>query len=133
MIINISRVSDKFQEYQILKILKTSGVEDNGTSANEFVLFQNYPNPFNPSTNIQYQISSLSQVSLKIYDVLGNEVATLVNEEKTAGSYEVEFNKADPPPAEMLSTYRVEYISTSLQAGFICGNKENDSDEINSP
>ena len=70
-------------------------MEDNGTSANEFVLFQNYPNPFNPSTNIQYQISSLSQVSLKIYDVLGNEVATLANEEKTAGSYEVEFNTLD--------------------------------------
>lgn len=59
-----------------------------------FQLGQNYPNPFNPSTRIQYQVSSNSQVSLKVYDVLGNEVATLVNEEKPAGSYEVEFKSS---------------------------------------
>ena len=66
---------------------------------NEFVLEQNYPNPFNPSTKIRYTIPNVtlsdvegSFVTLKVYDVLGNEVATLVNEEKTAGSYEVEFN-----------------------------------------
>ena len=59
-----------------------------------FSLRQNYPNPFNPSTIIQYQVSSNSQVSLKVYDVLGNEVATLVNEEKPAGSYEVEFKSS---------------------------------------
>ena len=57
-----------------------------------FSLEQNYPNPFNPSTSIQYQVSSNTKVSLKVYDVLGNEVATLVNENKTAGSYEVTFN-----------------------------------------
>jgi hypothetical protein len=57
-----------------------------------FQLEQNYPNPFNPDTKIQYQVSSNSQVSLKVFDVLGNEVATLVNEEKPAGNYEVEFN-----------------------------------------
>jgi len=57
-----------------------------------FSLSQNYPNPFNPSTSIKYQVSSIAQVTLKLYDVLGNEVATLVNEEKPAGSYEVEFN-----------------------------------------
>ena len=60
--------------------------------ANNFVLLQNYPNPFNPSTRIQYQVSSNSQVSLKIYDVLGKEVATLVNEEKPVGIYEVKWN-----------------------------------------
>ncbi|MBP9582674.1 MAG: T9SS type A sorting domain-containing protein [Ignavibacterium sp.] len=57
-----------------------------------FFLNQNYPNPFNPSTSIQYQIAGISQVTLKVYDVLGNEVATLVNEAKPAGSYEVNFN-----------------------------------------
>lgn len=57
-----------------------------------FFLNQNYPNPFNPSTSIQYQIAGISQVTLKVYDVLGNEVATLVNEAKRAGSYEVNFN-----------------------------------------
>lgn len=60
--------------------------------SNEFRLSQNFPNPFNPTTRIQYRVSRISQVTLKVYDVLGNEVATLLNEEKPAGSYEVEFN-----------------------------------------
>jgi uncharacterized delta-60 repeat protein len=59
---------------------------------NEFTLYQNFPNPFNPSTNIKYRISDFGFVSLKVFDVLGNEVATLVNEEKPAGNYVVEFN-----------------------------------------
>jgi len=59
----------------------------------EIQLFQNYPNPFNPSTNIQYVVSSRQFVSLKVYDILGNEIATLINEEKTAGIYQVEFSK----------------------------------------
>jgi hypothetical protein len=58
-----------------------------------FVLEQNYPNPFNPSTNVDFRISHSGFVSLKIYDILGNEIATLVNEEKAAGSYEIIFNK----------------------------------------
>ena len=56
-----------------------------------FRLQQNFPNPFNPSTRIQYQVSSNSHVSLKVYDVLGNEVATLVNEYQPSGSYEMDF------------------------------------------
>jgi hypothetical protein len=61
----------------------------------KFDLFQNYPNPFNPSTIIILQIHELSFVTLKVYDVLGNEVVTLVNEEKPAGKYEVEFNGSE--------------------------------------
>ena len=57
-----------------------------------FTLEQNYPNPFNPSTKIKYQIPVSGFVSLQVYDVLGKEIATLVQEEKNAGSYEVEFN-----------------------------------------
>jgi len=55
-------------------------------------LSQNYPNPFNPTTKIKYQIPELSFVTLKVYDVLGSEIITLVNEEKPVGSYEVEFS-----------------------------------------
>jgi photosystem II stability/assembly factor-like uncharacterized protein len=59
-----------------------------------FKLEQNYPNPFNPTTNIQYTVGNRQFVQLKVYDILGNEVATLVNEEKAPGTYEVEFNAA---------------------------------------
>jgi len=63
----------------------------------EFDLYQNYPNPFNPYTTIEYQIPEISLVTLKVYDVLGNEITTLVNEEKPAGSYEVEFDATTLP------------------------------------
>ncbi|MDT3697735.1 MAG: choice-of-anchor Q domain-containing protein [Ignavibacterium sp.] len=68
-----------------------SGVTETN-NPESFQLFQNYPNPFNPSTIIQYQVSSISHVSLKVYDILGNEIATLVDEYLPAGSYEVEFS-----------------------------------------
>jgi hypothetical protein len=57
-----------------------------------FKLFQNYPNPFNPSTNIRYQITNNSFVSLKIYDILGKEVASLLNEKQSPGTHEVKFD-----------------------------------------
>ncbi|MCU0414098.1 MAG: hypothetical protein MUE91_06830 [Ignavibacteriaceae bacterium] len=67
-----------------------SAVETEISIPDGFRLEQNYPNPFNPTTKIEFRIADFGFVSLKIYDVLGNEVATLVNEEKPAGSYEVQ-------------------------------------------
>ncbi|NWG29640.1 MAG: T9SS type A sorting domain-containing protein [Ignavibacteriaceae bacterium] len=63
----------------------------------KFSLSQNYPNPFNPTTNIEFRIADFGFVSLKVYDVLGNEIATLVNEKKPAGEYEVEFDASNLP------------------------------------
>ncbi|QQS38333.1 MAG: T9SS type A sorting domain-containing protein [Ignavibacteriales bacterium] len=60
-----------------------------------FSLSQNFPNPFNPSTTIKYEVSSRQFVVLKVYDLLGREVVTLINEEKPAGSYEIEFDAGD--------------------------------------
>jgi photosystem II stability/assembly factor-like uncharacterized protein len=69
------------------------GVDDEeNLTLSEFRLEQNYPNPFNPSTRIEYKILHPGFVSLKVYDMLGNEITTLVNEEKNAGKYEISFD-----------------------------------------
>jgi len=74
-----------------------SDVEIIAADEMNYILQQNYPNPFNPITNIQFNIADIGFVTLKVYDVLGNEVATLVNEEKPSGSYKVDFNGSGLP------------------------------------
>jgi len=83
-------------DYKLVRIDTTVGVNDFSVPLN-FILNQNYPNPFNPSTNIQYAIGSRQFVTIEVYDLLGREVATLVNEEKPAGNYEVKFNGSTFP------------------------------------
>jgi hypothetical protein len=75
------------------------GVDDSEESliVEEYMLRQNYPNPFNPSTKISYSIPEFSFVTLKVYDVLGIEVTTLVNEEKPVGFYEIKFDASILP------------------------------------
>jgi photosystem II stability/assembly factor-like uncharacterized protein len=63
----------------------------------KYLLYQNYPNPFNPTTNIKYQVTKNNFVSLKIYNILGKEIATLVNEKQNAGTYEVRFEAVNLP------------------------------------
>lgn len=78
--------------------ITTTNINDlNSNSLTSFQLFQNYPNPFNPTTKIGWQSSISSRQTLKIFDVLGNVVATLVDGYKPAGTYEVEFNASDIP------------------------------------
>ncbi|NOS86408.1 MAG: T9SS type A sorting domain-containing protein [Ignavibacteria bacterium] len=72
----------------------TPKVEDYLVPKN-FELTQNYPNPFNPSTTIEYSIPKDAIVALKIYDVLGKEVATLVNDQKAAGTYILNWNASN--------------------------------------
>ena len=67
-------------------------IKPGNTIPNGYNLDQNYPNPFNPATTIRYSIPKQSFVTLKVYNILGREVATLVHGEKPAGSYEVEFH-----------------------------------------
>ncbi|MEJ2193372.1 MAG: T9SS type A sorting domain-containing protein [Ignavibacteriaceae bacterium] len=71
--------------------------EDQSVIPHDFSLLQNFPNPFNPITTIKYEMPISGLVTMKVYDVLGNEVATLVNEEKPVGSYTVEFNASNYP------------------------------------
>src|SRR3990172_1343722 len=79
----------------ILKtLLSVTGIEDVPTSL-QYNLEQNYPNPFNPSTKIRFQIPGAGFVTLKVYDILGKEVSTLINEHKPQGKYEVEFHPSD--------------------------------------
>lgn len=82
---------------------------------NSYSLSQTFPNPFNPSTSISYQIPEMNFVTIKIYDVLGNEIATLVNEEKPAGTYKITWN------AEGLSSGIYFY---RLQAGNFVATKK---------
>ncbi|MCL5028589.1 MAG: T9SS type A sorting domain-containing protein [Bacteroidetes bacterium] len=73
----------------------------------KFSLSQNYPNPFNPTTTINYLLPQTSFVTIKVYDVLGNEVATLVNEEKKAGSYSVQLSAVSKQLASGVYFYRM--------------------------
>ena len=91
--------------------------EDYFAQPKEFLLQQNYPNPFNPSTSIQYAISSTQFVTLKVYDLLGREVATLVNEEKPAGSYNAQFTISNLPAGRQGVQLSSGIYFYKLQAG----------------
>ncbi len=100
-----------------------TGIKLNETGLpNEFELLQNYPNPFNPETIIRYEIPERSKVELRVYDILGKEVVTLVNEFKEAGRYEALFN------ADRLSSgvyfYTLRATPTGGQAGTFISNKK---------
>jgi spore coat protein CotH len=78
-----------------LNVLGITGVEENNADLAipaEFALYQNYPNPFNPETTISYKVQAASQVSLKVFDLLGREIATLVDEYKQPGNYNSQFS-----------------------------------------
>lgn len=111
---------------KIIEILP-SGIDDkNDFNINEFKLFNNYPNPFNPATKICYSISSTPLsfikeigVRLVIYDILGNEIVTLVDEYKTPGKYEVEFNPLQLNLSSGVYFYRLSYGRSSITKSMV--------------
>jgi hypothetical protein len=85
--------SSSEKKINLIRVNRTTTVEElSSLFPKEFKLYQNYPNPFNPTTNFEFRIAEFGLVSLKVYDVLGREVATLVNEERPAGNYEIKFD-----------------------------------------
>ncbi|MBC8043382.1 MAG: T9SS type A sorting domain-containing protein [Rhizobacter sp.] len=81
--------TDAFERLQVPALAAASAA---GKRPTTFALSQNYPNPFNPATAIDYQLSVGSEVKLKVFDVLGREVATLVSATQAAGNYSVNFD-----------------------------------------
>lgn len=76
----------------------TDPIEKNKSSfqqSDDYKLFQNFPNPFNPSTKISYKIKRDGNVSLTVFNLVGQEISVLVNEKQSAGNYEVEFDASD--------------------------------------
>ena len=78
----------------IVKVSPATGIEEEHVQPSSYELSQNYPNPFNPTTTIGYKIPESELVTLKVYNILGKEVATLVNEVKPAGEYEIKFGSS---------------------------------------
>ena len=85
----------------------------------EFSLEQNYPNPFNPATSIKYTLSSKQNVQLLVYNVLGKEIATLVNEEKPAGNYEVNFDASKLSSGVYFYQLQASDLETISGQGFV--------------
>lgn len=73
---------------------------------NDYKLEQNYPNPFNPTTKVKFHLSKMSDVRLKVFDIVGREIITLVNERINSGTYETEFNGENYPSG--IYFYRLE-------------------------
>jgi hypothetical protein len=94
-------------------------VDDIKSEPTNFSLEQNYPNPFNPSTKIKYSVPQSSQVQIKVFDVLGNEIETLVNEEKLVGTYEVTVNAESLPSGVYFYQMRAVDSESSSGQGFV--------------
>ena len=86
---------EKYHLYRKVLLANTTDIVKTNSIANNYILKQNYPNPFNPSTTINFSIPQERLVTLKVFDVLGQEIAELINEVKKAGSYKVTFDASN--------------------------------------
>ena len=94
---SINGMLEDMSESDFTIVYDPSDVERTKEYVNDYRLEQNYPNPFNPTTKIEFNIPKSGFVSLKIYNILGNEITTLINEEKSAGGYRVDFDASKLP------------------------------------
>ncbi len=119
-VVTIQKPKNLFDHINIVKsdLKRVFGNDNSGNNKNnnvlptQFMLSQNYPNPFNPSTTIKYALPKDVKVIIKIYDILGREVQTLVNEFKKAGYYDVKFNGSNF--ASGVYFYRIETADYTL-------------------
>lgn len=108
--------NDEFGTYFLIDSFEDTtivGIEDESSLPSNFRLFQNYPNPFNPETKIRFELSSKNFIKLQVFDILGRELTTLVNEEKYPGGYEVIFNASNFSSGTYffrLQTYRYSLV-----------------------
>jgi plastocyanin len=79
----------------IIRVISSTGIKDNAVQPDRFIVEQNYPNPFNPTTTIRYALPQSGLVTVKVFNILGDELATLVNREESAGSHEIQFDAAN--------------------------------------
>lgn len=116
MVVFDSQESDYSPTLEI-ETSSTEAVEDKAEVPHEYRLEQNFPNPFNPATGVRFQVPGVSDVKITVYDILGREIATLINERKAAGTYEVRFN------ADGLSSgvyyYRLQAIPVAAGSAFV--------------
>jgi hypothetical protein len=90
-------------------------VDDDKDLTLSYSLEQNYPNPFNPTTRIEYRIQKGGFVALKIFDLLGNQISTLVSEQKAPGIYEVEWNAHNQPSGVYFCTVQADNFYKSMK------------------
>ena len=105
----ITANSTSYNSALLTSVEQISGLPQN------FNLTQNFPNPFNPSTKIEYSIPEESFVQLKVYDILGNEIATLINEEQSAGSYRADFSGANLSSGLYIAKLQAGHYSKTIK------------------
>ncbi|MCW9066705.1 MAG: alpha/beta fold hydrolase, partial [Ignavibacteriaceae bacterium] len=108
-----------FPQYSYPPWSYITDVNDDLNVISSFQLSQNYPNPFNPVTKFEYRVPSFSHVTLKLYDILGNEIATLVDEEKSFGVYELTFFAGNLPSGVYFYQLRTDDPSSGSGQGFV--------------
>jgi PKD repeat protein len=106
LVVSNGNSTDTLIRTDYISVSPVTSVKGENQLPAEFSLSQNYPNPFNPSTVIKYSVAEETLVTMKVYDILGIELVTLVNEKKTPGFYELNFGGEKLPSG--VYVYRIE-------------------------